>query len=447
MTATARRTPRVTHPGAPGRRRRCVRVLVCDGDTRTALATVRSLVAAGHYVWAAAAGRSLASVSRGVRAVRIATDPLAAPEQFAREVGAACERLRIEVLLPVTDASAECLLRFAALLPARVSLPFPSLDTFLLGTDKAAMQRLAANAGFAVPNAIALAAPADLDAAVAQLSLPAIVKPHRSVVSDATGSATRLDVQFVQDALALQTAVRALPATAYPVMLQERIVGDGEGCFALRWRGEMVACFAHRRLREKPPAGGVSVFRESIALPESLRVATTKLLDALDWDGVAMIECKRDATTGRHVFIELNGRLWGSLQLAIDAGVDFPALLVALAIGDDDAARTPAAFTPGVRSQWFWGDMDHLYARLFKSAAQLHLMDAAPGRLATALSVLRCSLLPGARAEIGRWSDPFPALLEWLRRLGFSGPTRSALGAPAPQSAPASPAPVFGRAR
>lgn len=424
-----------------------MRVLVCDGDTRTALATVRSLVAAGHYVWAAAAGRSLASVSRGVRSVRISADPLAAPEQYAREVAAACERLRIEVLLPVTDASTECLLQFAALLPPRVSLPFPSLETFRLGTDKAAMQQLAAESGFAVPRAVALTDAEDLDAAIGQLSLPAIVKPHRSVVTDAAGRSMRMDVQFVRDEVALQAAVQALPVAAYPVMLQERILGDGEGCFALRWRGEMVACFAHRRLREKPPAGGISVYRESIPLPESLRLATTQLLDALDWDGVAMIECKRDAKTGQHVFIELNGRLWGSLQLAIDAGVDFPALLVALASGDESASREPVTFTPGVRSQWFWGDMDHLYARLFKSDAELHLADAVPGKLATVISVLRCSLLPVARAEIGRWSDPFPAMLEWARRFGFTASTKPAVAVPAAAAAARPPAPALDRAR
>lgn len=400
---------------------RAARVLVCDGDTRTALATVRSLVSAGHEVWAAAPGYSLAGVSRGVRALRVGISPLTEPEQYAQAIAAACARLRIDVLVPVSDASAESLLQYSALLPPRVRLPFPPLDTFRLGTDKSAMQALASTAGFAIPRAVLVASAAELDAAIPNLSLPAIVKPHRSVVRDASGASTHLDVLFADDRVALADAVRSLPATAYPVLLQERIVGDAVGCFALRWQGKVVACFAHRRLREKPPAGGISVFRESIALSEPLRVATTQLLDALDWSGVAMVECKRETSSGKHVFIELNGRLWGSLQLAIDAGVDFPALLVALALGDDSYAVTPRAFTPGVRSQWFWGDVDHLYARLRRSASTLHLGAQAPGRLATLFAVVRSALQPSVRAEIGRWRDPLPAVLEWTRRLRFSG--------------------------
>ena len=49
---------------------------------------------------------------------------------------------------------------------------------------------------------------------------------------------------------------------------------------------------------------------------------------------VAMVEYKLDAATGTAYLMEINGRFWGSLQLAIDAGVDFPLLLVRCALGE-----------------------------------------------------------------------------------------------------------------
>src|SRR5205814_8588436 len=105
-----------------------------------------------------------------------------------------------------------------------------------------------------------------------------------------------------------------------------------------------------------------------------------------------MIECKREAETGRQVVMEANGRFWGSLQLAIDAGVDFPALLVRCAAGE----RVPEIrdYRLGVRSRWFWGDVDHLY---------LCLRD---GRLGSGLRALLDFLRvrPGRdRPEIARW--------------------------------------------
>jgi predicted ATP-grasp superfamily ATP-dependent carboligase len=423
MIMTAQPAPRTERVAASARRRAPARVLVCDGDTRTALATVRSLVAAGHHVWAAAPARSLAGVSRGVRPVRIGTDPLDAPETFARAVAAACDRLAIDVLLPVTDASASALLQFRTLLPSNVALPMPEPHTFRLATDKASMQFIAEAAGFAVPRSVAITNESQLDAAIQAIGLPAVLKPHRSVVMKRGGHAEHVDVHVVTDLDAARRALGKLPRAAFPVLVQERIVGEGEGCFALRWNGKMIACFGHRRLREKPPAGGVSVYRESVAVPDDLRVATERLLESLDWQGVAMIECKRDASSGKHVFMELNGRLWGSLQLAIDAGVDFPALLVARALGDDTRGRVPTAFVPGIRSQWFWGDVDHLYARLFKPPTPFPVAPPLGTRWATVRDFVRASLDAATRNEIGRWDDPAPAVLEWTRRLGLSAPS------------------------
>ncbi len=399
--------------GAPAR------ILVTDGDSRAALATARSLIAAGHEVWAAGPGpHTLAGVSRGVRRTVVRSSALFAPASYAAEVGIATVRLGIDVLLPVSDASATAMLAHRDFLPPSVAMPLPEPATFRRGSDKAGMLEVARAAGFDVPVSVELEHADDLDRVLPSVAFPAILKPHRSVVIDRTGRGRKLDVEFIPTADALRAAVRALPGCAYPALVQQRIMGAAEGIFALRWDGRLRATFAHRRLREKPPAGGVSVYRESIAVPDELRRKTDALLEALDWKGVAMVECKVDRTTGRHAFIELNGRLWGSLQLAIDAGVDFPAQLVECALGR--AGATAAAADPsyrvGVRSRWFWGDLDHLWARFAHSADDLHLEPPFPSRAEILRDVLRVPFSRD-RAEIGRWGDPLPALLEGLRRV------------------------------
>jgi hypothetical protein len=114
--------------------------------------------------------------------------------------------------------------------------------------------------------------------------------------------------------------------------------------------------------------------------------------------------------------MEINGRFWGSLQLAIDAGVDFPNLLL------DAAAGTPRPpvlrWKLGVRSRWWWGDVDQLLARLRHSAARLDLAPGEPGRLG-ALARFLLLWRPGDRNEILRLDDPRPFLREtaaWFRR-------------------------------
>jgi predicted ATP-grasp superfamily ATP-dependent carboligase len=380
--------------------------LLTDGNERAALAAARSLVQAGYDVGVAAGRRfALAGVSRGVRRLRVTTDPLADPAAYAREIGGLAQQLDARVLLPVTDASVEAVLAGREHVPASVALPFPDLATYRKASDKAAMLECARRAGLAVPETVRLEAANALlpDAAF----FPAVLKPHRSVVAR-----RHLDVRFVNTLDQCRAVLGTLPDAAFPVLLQRRVRGPGEGLFVLRWNGRVVAQFAHRRLREKPPEGGVSVYRESIPLDGSLIDAGHRLLGELDWQGVAMIECKRDEATGRHVFMEVNARLWGSLQLAIDAGVDFPRLLVACALGNAVPAVT--RYRTGVRSRWFWGDVDHLYLQLRNGGG-------AAGKLNALREFFRRG--PGRgrhREEIWRWRDPAPFLVESLQQFGLA---------------------------
>ena len=115
----------------------------------------------------------------------------------------------------------------------------------------------------------------------------------------------------------------------------------------------------------------------------------------------------------QRVVIEVNGRLWGSLQLAIDAGVDFPVLLVKCLLGEDVPAQK-LPYRVGVRSRWFWGDLDHLYLRLRYSPAELQLAPPFPTRREALRQFF--SFTPRRdRCEVWRWRDPGPFVVETLR--------------------------------
>ncbi len=395
------------------RRGAIMRILITDGNERATLAAARSLVRAGHAVCVTAPTRvSLAGVARGVRSRRLATDPLTDPAGYATELGRIARQEGTGVLLPTTDPSLEAVLEHAAALPEGIDLPFPDLATYRAASDKAHVLRLGRECGFGGPETRTIATPEDWSGALPDAAFfPAVVKPHRSLV---TVGATRRKVAVtpVADAGACRRALAALPASAFPVLLQRWVSGSGEGFFALRWGGRTVAMFAHRRLRETPPAGGVSVYRESIPLDAALVGPGLRLLEALDWRGVAMVECKRERATGRQIVMEVNGRFWGSLQLAIDAGVDFPSLLVRCAAGE--TVPESRHYRVGVRSRWFWGDVDHLYLRLREGSGLRALVD-----------FLRVS--PGRdHNEVWRWRDPAPFVVETLQWLGLTPRTADA---------------------
>jgi hypothetical protein len=186
------------------------------------------------------------------------------------------------------------------------------------------------------------------------------------------------------------------------------------GIFLLFNRGAPVAVFGHRRLRELPPSGGISVLRESVPVDPLLRDSAVRLLARLSWHGVAMAEYKLDRERGTSFLMEVNGRFWGSLQLAIDAGIDFPFLLCQLAT--ENAVQPPDAYQVGVKSRWLLGDFLHTLRRVGCRERDLHLPPGYPSRLQTVISFFRF-YDAGLRYEDAASGDLSPLLFDVLHRV------------------------------
>ncbi len=390
-------------------------VLVSDGDERAALAVVRSLGRAGFEVHVCGRRRrTLAGVSRQATHAFVAPDPLRQPRDFSDTLVSYVETRGIDVVLPVTEPALLAVLgdrtRFG-----RARIPFPPIDTFLTANDKQALSAMAPALGINVPRQWDILTPEGLARLeTTTLPYPVVIKPARSV-GERDGIRSKHTVRYARDAAELRTRIADMPTAAYPLLIQQRVTGPGCGVFLLRWDGVTIASFAHRRIREKPPAGGVSVYAEAVALDSGLMAQSERLLDALNWRGVAMVEYKLDAATGTTYLMEINGRFWGSLQLAIDAGVDFPQLLVRCALGEPVAAKS--SYRVGTRGRWWWGEVDHVLARLRRTNAELALPPGAPTRASVVADFLARWRLH-ERDAVFRFDDPMPFLNEsarWFR--------------------------------
>jgi predicted ATP-grasp superfamily ATP-dependent carboligase len=299
----------------------------------------------------------------------------------------------------------------------RVTIPFPTIQQLRAICDKRLVLSTAAGLGIAVPRQTLLSeAVIPDDQTLATLDYPVVLKPSRSVVGGPTGR-MKVAVTYARDGSELRRQIALLPVSVFPLLLQQRIIGRGEGVSLLRWDGELRAAFAHRRIREKPPTGGVSVYRESMPLDPELFDQARQLLEAFDWHGVAMVEFKRESASSRAYLMEVNGRFWGSMQLAIDAGVDFPALLVDAALG---IHRAPVlTYRSAVRSRWWWGDVDHFLARMRGSREEVGSPPALTGRTRDLVEFIT-SWRPRDRNEVLRFTDPRPFVresLDWVGRV------------------------------
>lgn len=390
-----------------------VKVLVTDGEQRASLAVVRSLGRLGCAVIVCSRnGQSLAGASRHCRLEIQSPDPLEDAAGFAVFVSGLAKAHGVDIVLPITEGS---LLAVAGNPPEPPAvLPFPPLASIEAICDKARVLEAGRSLGISIPAQTVFASRQEAWAGAPRL-YPVVLKPSRSV-SLGGGKRMKLGVEYARDEAGFRRLIEKLPDEAYPILVQQRIQGPGTGVFLLLWDGKPMARFAHRRLREKPPSGGVSVYRESIEAAPELFEKSLQLLSQFYSRGLAMVEYKVEAATGTPYLMEINGRFWGSVQLAVDSGVDFPAILVKLALG---LAQEPVlTYRTGLRSRWWLGDLDHLLARLRRSRAALGLNHEDPGRLQVIAQFLRL-WWPGDRSEVLRFSDIRPFFREvraWLRR-------------------------------
>ncbi len=199
----------------------------------------------------------------------------------------------------------------------------------------------------------------------------------------------------------LDEVLRDSPAA----LVQEVVSGEGTAIFALFDSGKPLVTFAHRRIIEKPPWGGVSALCCSIDPPPDALDFALAMLRELSWQGPAMVEFKRDSQ-GVPRLMEINPRFWGSLQLAIRSGVDFPHLAWQLALGEAVEPPMPRR----AANRWVLGELDSLLTAL---------LSGVPGRsrISELGSHLR-GLRYGPCCEVERLSDLKPAFYEyavWLR--------------------------------
>ena len=384
-------------------------ILVTDGNQRSTLALVRALGRAGVTVTVGECRpSSLAGNSRYCANTVCYPSPLEGEERFLAFLREILERRQHRVLLPMTDVTLQAVARARGTLTPLVEVPLPEWKQVTILQDKRQTLLLARQAGLSYPQTFLLHDNERVEDVAHTICYPAVIKPRFSwFLRDAQWFAGR--VQYARNPSELiakyQQSHLLIP---YP-LVQERIEGEGRGVFLLVWDGELKAAFCHRRLREKPPSGGVSVYCESVPLDEVLVEKSFALLRSVGWQGVAMAEFKIDRRDGEAKLIEVNGRFWGSLQLCMDAGINFPLMLYRLATGERISSQFN--YRVGVKSRWLLGDLDHLLIRLTRSR-ELH-GTGTPGvsKVGALLNFLKL-YERDMHYEVLRLDDPYPGWTE-----------------------------------
>ena len=337
-------------------------VFVTDGEQRSTLAVVRSLGRAGIPVTVGSRQpSSLAGSSRYCSKTIVYPSPSNARQEFEDFLRREMASRQYHILLPMTDMVTRIIAGQRDALSPFVCLPIPAEDRLILAQDKRCALKLAEQVFLSTPATYMLNPGDSIEDVVGRVHFPVVIKPRFSSFPQGAGWISG-NVEYARDAEELVRKYRQSHSRIPFPLVQEKIEGEGMGVFLLLWDGELKAAFCHRRLREKPPWGGPSVYRESIPLDPKLLRKSMAFLEAIGWQGPAMLEFKVDRRDGQPKLMEVNARFWGSLQLAIDAGINFPLMLYRLATGEKVAPQFE--YRVGIKSRWLLGDFDHLLIRL-----------------------------------------------------------------------------------
>jgi len=310
-------------------------------DNITGLQTARILDARGvAVVGIASDARHFGSRTNACAAVvesPLAGDPLvAALRRLARRLG------RVAVLVPCTDEAVLTLSERRDDLGASYLLPLSGHDVVEMLLDKARFAEHARAAGLAIPDTVVLRTRDDAVGAAGSLSFPAVLKPATKTATwRGHTSAKALPVADGDELLAVYDRVQEWS----DVLLAQGWVDGGEdhlySCNAyFDAAGEPLVTFVARKLRQWPPEVGTSASGEECRNDEVLE-QTLRTFGGVGFHGLAYLELKQDARTGRTLIIEPNvGRPTGRSAIAERAGVE----LVYTAYCD--AAGLPVPRTP-----------------------------------------------------------------------------------------------------
>ena len=340
-------------------------VLVTDARIGACLSIARSLGKKGLDIYCGTDKRAvegyyhsnsldaISSYSRYVKQVFYYPDP-AYQEEFEHSVDRVSRSLGIKVIIPVAQRSAVALSRAKKRLKHFI-IPTSDFQSLSIAASKRETIQIAKELNVPSPNTTVIDSFSDLNNHDFEFPL---------VVKGVFGGGTTTYVQDMQDLKKSVSMLYQLQGE-YP-LIQEYIDGSGYGFFTLFNEGDPRAIFMHKRIREYPSTGGMSTCAESVYEPKLLDYGL-RLLKALHWHGVAMVEFKKDNHDNQFKIMEINPRFWGSLNLSIAAGVDFPYLLYKMAVEGD--INPTFNYRRGSRYAWVF-PMD--LVRTFKDKA-IHL--------------------------------------------------------------------------
>jgi len=328
------------------------KILIFGDDTRSFLATVRSLGRAGLLVHAAPFDfQAPALKSRYVSRIHWLPQYLGEGQEWLQAVEALLKTERFDLVIPCDERALLPLDKHREQLGTLAQLAIPDARSLEFFFNKDRTRELARVLGVPVAVGRLIATGDTAQTLIAEVGLPVAIKPCWSYTVDRLYARNR--VIIAADELALTQALAS--SRGIPHYFEAFFDGIGCGLSVLANQGRVLQAFQHRRVHE---LHGSSYYRVSEELSPFLMDAVAKMIDAARYTGVAMFEFKVNHETANWILLEVNARPWGSLPLPVALGVDFPTLWYQLLVEGVEAPPFP--YQAGIYGRNLMPDARHV---------------------------------------------------------------------------------------
>lgn len=334
------------------------RILVLDGHSSAALAFVRSLGRAGHWVAVGSVFGKFAAAnkSRYCNACLYYTNPMHGVELFVDAIRRMVLEHGIELVIPITDATVWPLSQ-AVDLNKLTKIAVPKREVVELVSDKFRTVTMAASLGVPVPKTVLIQSVEEIEN-MDSWEYPIVIKDRFSINWE-DGKGVSGGVVFAYSFADLIAKAKARLIMVNDVLLQSFSPGAGVGFSCFASNGQIYLPFQWQRLREKDPRGSGSSARMSVMLEPDVEQYSRSLILEAGFQGIAMVEFKRNRKNGDLTLMEINGRPWGSLQLPVHAGINYPQYLVEWFLNSSLPPEF-VAYRQNIICRWLTADFVHL---------------------------------------------------------------------------------------
>jgi predicted ATP-grasp superfamily ATP-dependent carboligase len=320
-------------------------LLVDQARDRATLVAVRALTAAGFEVGTGAPARSFASFSRHARAHHVIRECADDEDGFVADIARAIREQRYDIVFCSYETGLMALSRRREEIAPAV-WPYAGYEVVRRTFDKLDLFGAATAAGVSTPYTV----PADR-AALEAWSGPVVVKARNHIPH-------RFDTAVFDNPEQALSLVEQTVAEGGEPLLQSVLRGTMGAVVIVAGRdGQIIAEVHQQATRTWPPGAGDTVLGRIVAPDPELSGGIASLVAELGWSGLAQIELFRDAD-GTAWITDFNGRYYGSMAMAVAAGVNVPAIWALDALGLDPwGGRGPSAARLGTRFQWLNRDL------------------------------------------------------------------------------------------